>query len=257
MLTTVQARKQAYGMGDPPLLREEDGTTDAFVEGLEVTQHSYRMHKTVFGPMTSIEAVCHDDWSGEVFEWRWKDDLNPEFLADSMPSVAEVRLSVNSFVNGLERQSTEPETTFSAQRVALWTYEALGRQPPEALLRIADAPAEAQALGRLFVFTCRVRAPPPIRARRPHQGRRRLGDRRGDELRRGPPDNCRRAGRRGPGVFSRGSGAYQLSPGPRVALSPDEWRAAHFPLPPRSCERGGRARAQHEQHVGGRRRGYP
>jgi hypothetical protein len=162
MLTTVQARKQAYGMGDPPLLREEDGTTDAFVEGLEVTQHSYRMHKTVFGPMTSIEAVCHDDWSGEVFEWRWKDDLNPEFLADSMPSVAEVRLSVNSFVNGLERQSTEPETTFSAQRVALWTYEALGRQPPEALLRIADAPAEAQALGRLFVFTCRVRPPPPL-----------------------------------------------------------------------------------------------
>ena len=48
----------------------------------------------------------------------------------------------------LERQATAPETTFTAQRVALWTYEALGRQPPEALLRVADAPAWAQALGR-------------------------------------------------------------------------------------------------------------
>jgi hypothetical protein len=152
MLTTVQARKQAYGMGDPPLLREEDGTTDAFVEGLEVTQHSYRMHKTVFGPMTSIEAVCHDDWSGEVFEWRWKDDLNPEFLADSMPSVAEVRLSVNSFVNGLERQSTEPETTFSAQRVALVRgVGAAAPRSPAAHCGCAGGGAGARPLIRFYV----------------------------------------------------------------------------------------------------------
>jgi hypothetical protein len=84
----------------------------------------------------------------EVFEWRWKDDLNHEFLADSLPSVADVRISVGSFVNGLESRAAAPENTSTAQRVGLWTYEALGRQPPECLLRVADAPAEAQALGR-------------------------------------------------------------------------------------------------------------
>ena len=101
-----------YDGGRPPL-REEDGTIDAFVEGLEVTQHSYRMHKTVFGPMTSIEAVCHDDWSGEVFEWRWKDDLRQEFLADSLPSVADVRINVSSFVNDLERRAAAPENPYT------------------------------------------------------------------------------------------------------------------------------------------------
>jgi hypothetical protein len=45
-----------YDGGRPPL-REEDGTIDAFVEGLKDTQHSYRMQKTVFGPMTSRVSV--------------------------------------------------------------------------------------------------------------------------------------------------------------------------------------------------------
>jgi hypothetical protein len=120
-----------------PLLIEEDGTIDAFVEGLKVKRHSYRMQKTGFGPMTP-RVMCHDVFSGEVFEWRWKDDLRHEFLADSMPTVADVRMNVTGFVNDLERRVAAPGNTYTAQRVALWTYEALGRQPPAGLMRVAD-----------------------------------------------------------------------------------------------------------------------
>ena len=130
-----------------PLLIEEDGTIDAFVEGLKVKRHSYRMQKTGFGPMTP-RVMCHDVFSGEVFEWRWKDDLRHEFLADSMPTVADVRMNVTGFVNDLERRVAAPGNTYTAQRVALWTYEALGRQPPVGLMRVADGPAEVLARGR-------------------------------------------------------------------------------------------------------------
>jgi hypothetical protein len=105
------------------------------------------MQKTGFGPMTP-RVMCRDVFSGEVFEWRWKDDLRHEFLADSMPTVADVRINVTVFVNDLERRVAAPGNTYTAQRVALWTYEALGRQPPVGLMRVADGPAEALARGR-------------------------------------------------------------------------------------------------------------
>jgi hypothetical protein len=130
-----------------PPLTEEDGTIDAFVEGLKVKRHSYRMQKTGFGPMTP-RGMCHDVLNGEVFEWRWKDDLRPDLLADSMPTVADVRINVTGFVNDLERRVAAPGNTYTAHRVALWTYEALGRQPPAGLMRVADGPAEALARGR-------------------------------------------------------------------------------------------------------------
>jgi hypothetical protein len=92
--------------------------------------------------------MCHDVFRGEVFEWRWKDDLSPELLADSMPTVADVRINVTVFVNDLERRVAAPGNTYTAHRVALWTYEALGRQPPAGLMRVADGPAEALVRGR-------------------------------------------------------------------------------------------------------------
>jgi hypothetical protein len=138
---------QQHDGGRRPPLIEEEGTIDAFVEGLKVKRHSYRMQKTGFGPMTP-RVMCHDVFSGEVFEWRWKDDLRHELLADSMPTVADVRINVTGFVNDLERRVAAPGNTYTAQRVALWTYEALGRQPPVGLMRVADGPAEALARGR-------------------------------------------------------------------------------------------------------------
>ena len=100
-----------YDSGRPPL-SEEDGTIDPFVEGLKVKRHSYRMQKTGFGPMTP-RVMSHDVFSGEVFEWRWKDDLRQEFLADSLPSVADVRINVSSFVNDLERRASAPENPYT------------------------------------------------------------------------------------------------------------------------------------------------
>ena len=57
--------------------------------------------------------MSHDVFSGEVFEWRWKDDLRQEFLADSLPSVADVRINVSSFVNDLERRASAPENPYT------------------------------------------------------------------------------------------------------------------------------------------------
>ncbi len=132
--------------GRPPLI-EEDGSIDSFVEGLKVKRHSYRMQKTGFGPIAP-RVMCHDVLSGEVCEWRWKDDLRHEFLADSMPTVADVRINVTDFVNDLERRVAAPGNTYTAQRVALWTYEGLGWQPSAGLMRVADWPAEALARAR-------------------------------------------------------------------------------------------------------------
>jgi hypothetical protein len=42
----------------------------------------------------TTRVMCVDDLSGEIFEWRWKDNLQPELLADSSPTVADVRLNI-------------------------------------------------------------------------------------------------------------------------------------------------------------------
>jgi hypothetical protein len=57
-----------------------------------------------------------------------------------MPTVADVRIHVTDFVNDLERRVTVTGNTYTNHRVALWTFETLGRQPPAGLLRVDDGP---------------------------------------------------------------------------------------------------------------------
>ena len=44
------------------------------------------------GPLTT-RAMCVDDMSGETFEWRWTGHLHADCIADSSPTVADVRLN--------------------------------------------------------------------------------------------------------------------------------------------------------------------
>jgi hypothetical protein len=74
------------------------------------------------------------------------DDAMLDWAEDTITDI--IGRNTFGFVNDLERQVAAPGNTYTAQRVALWTYEALGRQPPAGLMRVADGPTEALARGR-------------------------------------------------------------------------------------------------------------